>query len=159
MLYKLQLKEKNKQVNFYEPVFKLFLFFLILFSQFCFFVFLCCLFLFCHPYLKKIITISQWWIFIFGGKILGTVQSHAICYFQKGRTKVHQGGVKQHSSGVKHFLKGVEICPWMSYIQSVSKKVYSWEKVNKLISAQSLRKPLAEISSLTSCGLSDSKII
>ena len=39
------------------------------------------------------------------------------------------------------------------------KKVYSWEKVGKLISAQSLRKPLVEISSLTSCGLSDSKII
>ena len=44
-------------------------------------------------------------------------------------------------------------------IQGVSKKVYSWEEVDKLISTQSLRKPLVEISSLTSYGLSDSKII
>ena len=35
-------------------------------------------------------------------------------------------------------------------IQGVSKKVYSWEKVDKLISAQSLQKLLVEISSLTS---------
>ena len=47
----------------------------------------------------------------------------------------------------------------ISCIQGVSKKVYSREKFDKLISAQNLRKPLVEISSLTSCGLSDSKII
>ena len=52
------------------------------------------------------------------------------------------------------FLYVLELC-----IQGVSKKVYSWEKIDKLISAQSLRKPLVEISSLTSCGSSDRKII
>ena len=39
------------------------------------------------------------------------------------------------------------------------KNVYSWGKVDNLISTQGSRNPFVEIGSLTSYGLSDSKII